>query len=277
MIVIFNKILLTSYEFPSIAFLMLCQSVVSSLFFYLKTPEKPDRNVIIAATTNTFNIYLGLNAATGLNVAMFTALRRISILLTMVLQWYLLKNKPTQLQIVSICMMVFGSFVAAANDISFNVHGYLFVMANNIFTAVSQITTKKALKNKSKETLLFYSAIMCVCISAFGCMHFKPQDWHMWDNTGVRIVFVGSICMGLVINWAAAWVIEMNDALTLAVAGSTKSAMMGLVVCAGLFDPTYIFDIFNFAGLQISTLSSFLYVYSKKKTQSPPTQPKSLV
>jgi len=269
MIVIFNKILLSTYQFPSIPFLIFCQSVVSVFFFNFKTRERPNRDVIIAAALNTVNIFLGLNAASVLNVAMFTALRRISILMTTVLQWYLFKVPHNNLQLISICVMVFGSFVAATNDLTFNMRGYVFVMLNNVVTALSQITTKKALGKKSKETLLLYSAIMSTCISSIGSLSFRPNQWHVWSNNGFRMMFTGSILMGLVLNWAAAWVIEKNDALTLAVAGSTKSAVMGLLVCVGLFDPTYIFSWANFTGLQISTVASFLYVYSKRSPKSP--------
>ena len=264
MIVIFNKILLSHFEFPSIPYLMFWQSVVSSFFFASKSPEKPNLTVLLAATANTVNIFFGLNAASGLNVAMFTALRRISILMTMVLQWYLLKSSPKKLQIISIITMVAGSFLAAANDLAFNAHGYIFVMLNNVMTALSQIITKKALGSKSKECLLLYSAMMGICVSSVGSFQFRPEKWSGWYNNGFRLAFVGSILLGLVINWAATWVIEKNDALTLAVAGSTKSAVMGLVVCMGLFDSTYIFSWPNFIGLQISTVASFMYVYSKR-------------
>lgn len=264
MIVIFNKILLTHYEFPSIPYLMFWQSVVSCFFFASKSPENPNLTVILAATANTVNIFFGLNAASGLNVAMFTALRRISILMTMVLQWYILKSSPKKLQIISIITMVAGSFLAAANDLTFNAHGYIFVMLNNVTTALSQIITKKALSSNSKECLLLYSAVMGICVSSVGSFQFRPEKWAGWYNNGFRLAFVGSVLLGLVINWAATWVIEKNDALTLAVAGSTKSAVMGLMVCMGLFDSTYVFSWPNFIGLQISTVASFMYVYSKR-------------
>ena len=75
--------------------------------------------------------------------------------------------------------------------------------------------------------------------------------------------------LGFFINYGATWTIEKNDALTLAVAGSTKSAIMGFVVCVGLFDPTYKFSWWNFIGLQISAIASFVYVYyaKRKKTE----------
>ena len=83
--------------------------------------------------------------------------------------------------------------------------------------------------------------------------------------------FFFSMCLGFVINWSASWTIEMNDPLTLAVAGSTKSAVMGLVVCAGLFDPSYIFTLVNFIGLQISAVASLCYVYSVHNKSNKPT------
>ena len=95
---------------------------------------------------------------------------------------------------------------------------------------------------------------------------FKFEDFDAWNNITFQIALGASVVLGILLNYGASWVIEKNDALTLAVAGSTKSALMGLLVCFGLFDPTYKFTWVNFVGLQISACASFFYVYFAKKT-----------
>ena len=168
-----------------------------------------------------------------------------------------------------------GSFVAALNDLAFDAQGYLFVMTNNLFTAASQIAAKKAMDDGvEKESILFYSAVASIVISSSMSLDFHPRDFALWSTPAFQFCFVSSIILGIAINYGASWVIEKNDALTLAVAGSTKSAVMGLIVCLGMFDPTYKFSLLNFVGLQISAIASFSYVYyAKKKTPPRPPDP----
>lgn len=264
-IVIFNKIILTQYQFPSVPFLMLCQSLISSVFFCTKLKQKANRELVLVCLLNVGNVFFGLHAAGNLNIAMFTALRRISIMMTLVAQWWFLRKKSTKPVFVTVGVMVFGSFVAAADDLAFDLLGYIFVMLNNLLTAASQIASKYAFdQGWEKETILFYSSLTSAILSGTQCYAFDLHTFHDWDQTGFQIAFIFSIILGITLNFGASWVIEKNDALTLAVAGSTKSAVMGLVVCFGLFDPTYVFSWVNFVGLQISTIGSFVYVYYTK-------------
>lgn len=269
MIVIFNKIILTQFHFPSVPFLMFLQSVVSSIFFYYKLEQRANRKLILVCLLNVANIFFGLNAAGTLNIAMFTALRRISIMMTLVAQWWFLKKKSTRPIVATVAVMVFGSFVAASDDLTFDLVGYGFVMMNNLLTAGSQIASKYALDDGwKKETILFYSSLCSMFISAGMSLNFHPSRFKYWATPAFQIAFVSSIVLGILLNYGASWVIEKNDALTLAVAGSTKSAVMGLLVCMGLFDPTYQFTWVNFVGLQLSAVASFFYVYNAKTRKS---------
>ena len=265
MIVIFNKIILTQYHFPSVPFLMLCQSLVSTIFFWTKLKQKANRELLLVCLLNVANIFFGLNAAGTLNIVMFTALRRISVMMTLIAQWWFLSQKSSKPVIITVGVMVFGSFIAASDDLTFDLLGYTFAMINNVLTAAAQIASKYAFdKGWEKETILFYSSLTSVVLSGIKCYNFDLNTFHDWDQTGFQMAFVFSIVLGIMLNFGASWVIEKNDALTLAVAGSTKSAVMGLMVCFGLFDPTYVFTWVNFIGLQISTIGSFVYVYYTK-------------
>lgn len=269
LIVIFNKIILTEFHFPSVPFLMFWQSCVSSIFFYYKLEQRANRKLILVCLLNVANIFFGLNAAGTLNIAMFTALRRISIMMTLVAQWWFLKKKSTRPVVATVAVMVFGSFVAASDDLTFDLVGYGFAMMNNLLTAGSQIASKYALDDGwKKETILFYSSVASMIISSLLSLDFHPSQFKDWTTPAFQVAFASSIVLGILLNYGASWVIEKNDALTLAVAGSAKSAVMGLLVCFGLFDPTYQFTWVNFVGLQLSAVASFFYVYFAKAKKS---------
>ena len=270
MIVVFNKIVLTAFSFTSVPFIMLMQSLftVSVLFARCVHVQSPGKDVIAASLLSVCNVFFGLTSAATLNIAMFTALRRVSILMTMIAQHYFLGAELRKDVLCCIMLMIFGSVVAAANDMAFSLRGYACIMSNNILTTASQIQAKKALTRESvtKTTLIFWTSILTIIASSLSLTQWDPTSFKAWDQTAFQVAFLFSVILGFAINYGAAWTVEQNHALTLAVAGSAKSAIMGIFVVAGLLDRTYVFSFWNFVGLQISTLGSFLYVYFKHKS-----------
>lgn len=266
LIVMSNKILLSVFMFPSVPCIMLFQSLLSVLAWLLKYKliQKPSVGILIICLLNTANVFFGITSSGIINVAMFSALRRISIFMTMVAQYYCFQRTVTRPVFCSVLLMIGGSLVAAIGDLSFNAFGYVYIMLNNVFTVAVQIQTKKILATdgSNKTTMLFWSALFNTVVCGAIVMHDLPV-FHDWSLTSFQVIFVCSIVLGFFINFGAAWTIEKNDALTLAVAGSTKSAIMGIVVCVGLFDATYTFSWVNFIGLQMSTIASFAYVFYK--------------
>ncbi len=266
LIVIYNKIVLTVFAFTSVPFLMLVQSLFTIVVFFLQcTPiQWPKLDIALACALNVGNVFFGLYSAKALNIAMFTALRRISIFMTMMSQhWYFGEDLDRRV-FWSVNIMIFGSLIAAANDLTFSATGYSYVMVNNFLTAAAQIQTKKALEsNWTKSSVLFWTSVTSAVVSALSLVHWDPSSFQAWNAPTFQFAFLCSVCLGFAINYGYAWTIQENDALTLAVAGSTKSALMGLMVVMGMFDRTYIFTWWNFVGLQVSTLGSFLYVFYK--------------
>ena len=265
MIVIFNKIVLTAFSFTSVPFIMLAQSIFTAIVTFIRdcnAIQKPKLDIVLVCMFSASNIFFGLSSAAALNIAMFTALRRISIFMTMVAQYYFFQEPIHKAVFSSVVIMILGSLVAAANDLAFSMEGYTYVTVNNILTVAAQIQTKKTLSKKwTKTSILFWTSVLTACISAMSLTHWDPASFKAWHEPAFQFAFACSVVLGFAINYSYAWTIEQNDALTLAVAGSTKSAIMGLMVTAGLFDRTYIFSWWNFSGLQISTLGSFMYVW----------------
>ena len=250
---------------------MFCQSIFTCAIFLIRRDpiQKPGKDIILLCLLNSTNIFFGISSAGALNVAMFSALRRVSIFMTMMAQYYFLNMEIKKPVFWSIVVMIWGSLIAAANDLTFDIFGYTYIMMNNMLTAGVQIQTKKTVGDKwTKTTVLFWSSVLTLLLSSIQLIHFNPKTFDAWDQTSFQVAFLFSMMLGFFINYGATWTIEKNDALTLAVAGSTKSAIMGLVVCAGLFDPTYKFSWWNFIGLQISAIASFVYVYYAKRKKT---------
>ena len=242
---------------------MFCHSVISMLFFWSK--QFTQNNGSIACLLNAANILLGFSASNRMNIAMFSALRRVSVLMTLVAQWYF-SNKTFSFPVVaSVNLMVVGSLLAVVHDKTFEWEGYLLVTSNNVLTVASQIASKSALDNGlQKEGLIFYSEAAAAAVAlvlSLPNLHSVLVFAH-WSRLHFVVVFVLSALLTLLLHYSTLWVLEKNTPLTLAMSTSIQSGVMGLMVCLGLLDTTYKWSLINFLGLQMSTMASLLYVWT---------------
>ncbi|KAF7830305.1 nucleotide-sugar uncharacterized transporter 3 [Senna tora] len=97
LLVMFNKAALSSYNFPSANVITLLQ---------LATME----------------------SVRGVNVPMYTTLRRTTVVFTMLVEYILVGQ--------SVGLIVLGAFIAGARDLSFDAYGYAIVFMSNITTAI---------------------------------------------------------------------------------------------------------------------------------------------
>ena len=87
------------------------------------------------------NMLFGLGGTQELSLPMLTVLRRFSILMTMIGEFYVLKivaDMPTQL---SVYLMIFGAVIAALNDLAFNLKVRLRNSSRDLFSAIKKNCT----------------------------------------------------------------------------------------------------------------------------------------
>lgn len=82
---------------------------------------------------------------------MFVALRRFTIPLTIVLQYYILKTKTSARAMFAIFLIVFGSLIAVLQDFQFNLLGYFLCLVNDIGDSCEAIFTKKQLNLRNQR------------------------------------------------------------------------------------------------------------------------------
>lgn len=175
LITVVNKSVLTSYGFPSFQFLAICQMFMTIfVLFTAKSLGKlkfPDLNRHTLKDTFPMpliylgNMEFGLGGTKELSLPMFTMLRRFSILITMLGEYYLLNIRPKFSVKISVGMMVSGAVIAASNDLGFNFNGYMFVLFNDFLTAANGVFTKKKLNSKKemgKYGLMYYSSLFMI-------------------------------------------------------------------------------------------------------------------
>lgn len=286
MITVVNKTVLTTYAFPSYQFLGIGQMVATILVLWCgksaQVVQFPPLDSGIARRIWPLPlIYLG-NMATGLggtkelSLPMFTALRRFSILMTMILERIVLKVKASWPVQASVMAMVAGALLAAADDVTFSVTGYTLVLLNDAFTAANGVYMKKKLdaKDLGKYGLMYYNALFMLAPAAIvawctGDLERIWKDYPHWDDPLFLTQFLMSCIMGFVLSYSVMLCTQYNSALTTTIIGCLKNILvtyLGMVIGGD-----YIFSWLNFVGLNISVFASLLYTYVTFKRKPSPS------
>ncbi|XP_025109699.1 UDP-sugar transporter UST74c-like isoform X3 [Pomacea canaliculata] len=229
------------------------------------------------------NLVFGLGGTKKLSLPMFTVLRRFSIFLTMVAEYFILGVHASVFVQLTVFLMIFGAVIAASTDLSFDLMGYTFIMLNNIATAANGVYTKKKLDSKhynatpssspdafeksqqdlGKYGLLFYNSLFMLPFAltlAFVTGELETLvDFPSWTDPVFLMDLLLSCFMGFILNYSIILCTAYNSALTTTVVGVIKNL---LVTYLGLFiGGDYVFSLTNFVGINISVLGSLLYTY----------------
>uniref|UniRef100_A0A7N6FGX5 Sugar phosphate transporter domain-containing protein n=1 Tax=Anabas testudineus TaxID=64144 RepID=A0A7N6FGX5_ANATE len=182
------------------------------------------------------NHITGLASTKKLSLPMFTVLRKFTILMTMILEAYILKKTFPKRLIYSVVTMVLGALVAASSDLAFDLEAYTFILLNDAFTAANGVYTKKKLgiEGLGKYGVLFYNALIIVIPTILASSHIRGLVAFLF-----RFVLMYSIVLCS----------YYNSALTTTVVGAIKNVAVAYI---GIFvGGDYLFSWTNFLGLGI--------------------------
>lgn len=269
-----NKIVLSTYKFPSVqtlAFLQFASTTValkfaSALGFVNLMPItwKGVRSILPLSTCYLLNILTGLSATQNLSLPMMVLLRRASILMTMLLEKWMLNSNPSTTVQISVGLMLAGAMVAALGDLSFNMIGYIVIFFNDLFTALNGVILKKTAEEyrKSKMTVLFLNSLL----SAIGVSVIillvpgevdRVMNFELYSNPSFMVYLIFASLMGSVLNLAIFLCTSTNSALTTTVVGCLKNVLTSYL---GMFvGGDYIFSWLNFLGINLSIAGSLIY------------------
>ncbi|CAA6675092.1 unnamed protein product [Spirodela intermedia] len=263
LLVMFNKAALSSYSFPCANVITLFQMVCSSSILYAMrrwgiitftigepwmVPDKSSPSLVPLTTllqtlplSLTYLLYMvaSMESVRGVNVPMYTTLRRTTVVFTITVEYLLTGQKYPPSVFSSVFLIVFGAFLAGARDMSYDSYGYAIVLVSNISTAIYLATIARLGKSSG--------------LNSFGLM---------WCN-GNKGVMLLSCIMAFFLNYCIFLNTTLNSALTQTMCGNLKDLLtvgLGWMIFGGL--P---FDMLNVVGQCLGFLGSGLYAYSKLK------------
>ncbi|XP_050072781.1 uncharacterized protein LOC126560874 [Anopheles maculipalpis] len=285
LITVVNKTVLTSYRFPSFLVLSLGQLTASIVVLFvakrLQLVKFPDfsrdipRRIFPLPLIYLGNMMFGLGGTQALSLPMFAALRRFSILLTMLLELLVLGIRPTLAVKVSVFAMVGGALMAALDDLSFNLQGYMYVMITNTLTAANGVYMKKKLDtaDMGKYGLMYYNSLFMILPAFVGTWLAgdieRAWQYEGWNDPFFAAQFLLSCVMGFILSYSVILCTQHNSALTTTIVGCLKNISVTYI---GMFiGGDYVFSLLNALGINISVAGSLLYTYvtfRKKPTSS---------
>lgn len=275
MITVVNKTVLTTFMFPSFQVLALGQMLATIIVLFIakkfRVIDFPDlecstfRKIWPLPVIYIGNMIFGLGGTKELSLPMFTALRRFSILMTMLAEYYVLNITPSASVQFSVYTMIIGAIIAASNDLAFNLHGYVMVLLNNFFTATNGVYMKKKLDSKElgKFGLMYYNSLFmfipAVIIAILTDDLEVAYNYPQWNNMYFLVQFLLSCVMGFVLSYSVIVCTYHNSALTTTIIGCLKNicvTYLGMIIGGD-----YVFSIINFVGINLSVFGSLVYTY----------------
>jgi len=106
------------------------------------------RGCILLATVWSVNVVSGIAALQYLSVPMWSTLRRLTTLVTLMAEVLLLSKAHPKEIWGAVGLMAAGALIAGAYDISFDPTGYTLVLVNDLATALYLILVSRLCDNK---------------------------------------------------------------------------------------------------------------------------------
>lgn len=290
LLILFNKAALSSYNFPCANVITLFQMISSCCFLYtmrrlklisftlgeslivsdnatILVPLKTLKHTLPLAGAYLLYMLVTMESVRGVNVPMYTTLRRTTVVFTMVVEYLLAGQKYTSSVVGSVGLIVLGAFVAGARDLSFDSYGYAVVFIANITTAIYLATIARIGKSSGLNSfgLMWCNGIICGPFLLFWT--FIRGDLEMTINfpyllaPGFLAVMLCSCILAFFLNYSIFLNTTLNSPLTQTICGNLKDLFtigFGWILFGGL--P---FDFLNVIGQLLGFVGSGLYAYCK--------------
>ncbi|PXF40581.1 UDP-glucuronic acid/UDP-N-acetylgalactosamine transporter [Gracilariopsis chorda] len=293
-----NKACLTHFNFNYPSSLMVLQGALTILLLSLLSNLAPSLVTITTLKPSDYhrllpsslffvaNVTVGLSALSRVNIPMFSAFRRLTVLFVMAAEYFMLHKTHRRSVVLSVFVLTFGAFVSALGDVTFTLTGYALVFLNNALTAAYLASIKRVMRDLQLDptSLLYYTNIMgfpiILAIALFtGDLQTAIMQYHSDSKLRASPAFLVALSFVAVsafcVNLSTSICTHVTSPLTTSVAGQVKNVLQSLL---GFFSWGYVPTPLNVVGLLIAlagqiSFAIFKHADSKALKLSTSTEP----
>lgn len=275
-----NKTCLTGYHFRYPLTLMLGQMgfaigllSIMHVMGYHELPRASGAQLgVLAVPTALFtsNVVVGLSALSLVNIPMFSAFRRLTLLFVMGAEYVFLNKTHSAGIMQAVVVMTIGAFISAVDDVTFSRLGYCLVFVNNVLTAAYLASIKRAMKETQYDPLglLYYTALMGFPLVASLLMMtgelghvmvaFRTQP--ELSSTGFVVSLLLTATGAFAVNFSTSLCTHVTSPLTTSVAGQVKNVLQTVL---GFFSWGFIPTRLNTIGLLVALAAQVWFAVLK--------------
>eukprot|EP00240_Pyramimonas_obovata_P003640 CAMPEP_0118927404 /NCGR_PEP_ID=MMETSP1169-20130426/4883_1 /TAXON_ID=36882 /ORGANISM="Pyramimonas obovata, Strain CCMP722" /LENGTH=356 /DNA_ID=CAMNT_0006869151 /DNA_START=105 /DNA_END=1175 /DNA_ORIENTATION=+ len=290
LLIFFNKLALSSFKFPYSNLITLLQLICSNMLLALlvrldvvsltKEGEvlgsSPSQRFVPLSTLKVilplslaYLLYmvLGMASLKGVNLPMYTTLRRTTAAFTMSAEFALTGKRQPPLILVSVSLMVLGAIVAGLRDFSFDAWGYFVVFASNGSTALYLATISRLGKRTSLNSfgLMWCNGLICapilLIVTFLNGDLLEALSFEYLHTLKFQLVLLLSCLLAFALNYTIFLNTAVNSALTQTVCGNLKDAVVIVIGFQSFSDAR--FDPINMVGILLGIAGSVMYAVLK--------------
>lgn len=289
------KAVLTEWNFGSVLFVAGAQQVCTLVVLLYRrnvsktAPPFPVSSSQIALHTLQtifplqfvffLNTVSGLIATGSLTLPNFVMLRRMSLLMTMMLEAVILNRKPSRLSIISVMLMLTGALVAAGFESNLSMRGGIYVLINNVFTSLQTVVLRKKMNDVSllvtTEGIMFYNnifALISTVILLLLCDWETLRSFAYWNSPLFLFALFLTSVLGFVINYFNFLSTKVNSPLTTSVVGGSKNIISFYL---GMLFHDYTATWSSILGMNMSAIGTVVYSTAEWKRMQQTWEPRT--
>lgn len=225
-------------------------------------------------------VVISLISLGRVNVPMFTALRRLTILFVMVEEYFLLNIVPSRGVLNTVVVMTMGAGIAAWKDLTFDLVSYFYLGLTNLFTSLYTVYINKVKKDTGLNifALMYFNNVTTMPFLLLLAWYTgdlgKAIAFQGYGNFWFQVNFQASVWLAFILNLSTFYCTSLNSARTQTVVGQLKNFfafLLGLL----LFND-YLYEPINFLGLIVGFAGSVWYTYvtyAERQAKAAPTTP----
>ena len=279
-ILIFNKIVLSSYRFNYPVLMTLFHMLISvfvlsaarkgNLLSYTNFDRKLALRVFPLSLMFCANIVFGMYALRNTDIPMFATLRRLTVAVTVLLEFLVLGKKPQGMVVGAVGVMILGSLIGGWGDLHYDPLGYFYVLLNNAITALYLVWMKRTCNETKLQHdqwgVMYYNSLLAVPVLILFALcngeAVRVVNFPYLHSVGFQVSFAISAVMSFLMNASTFWCTKVNSALTTSVTGQVKNvatSFISIIAFGVVATPALI------TGLSVGLSGSFLYGFTMWK------------